>query len=43
MGAILVAAFTKIGIAIAEAIAVRLMWEMWTAYSRSHRMGAAAA
>ncbi|MER6130351.1 hypothetical protein ABT173_49035 [Streptomyces sp. NPDC001795] len=34
MGQILVAVATKIGIALAEAIILRLVWELWAAFSR---------
>ena len=43
MGEILVAVATKIGVAIAEAIILRLAWELWSTYSRNLRTTAAPA
>ncbi|TFV33667.1 hypothetical protein E4K10_38805 [Streptomyces sp. T1317-0309] len=34
MGQILVTVATKIGVALAEAILMRLVWELWAAFSR---------
>ena len=34
MGQLLVAVATKIGVALAEAIILRLAWELWAAYTR---------
>ncbi|MFJ5531095.1 hypothetical protein [Streptomyces sp. NPDC093261] len=42
MGEILVAVATKIGLALAEAILMRLAWELWAAYSRRAAAPAAA-
>ncbi|MEU6370574.1 hypothetical protein ABZ876_33840 [Streptomyces sp. NPDC046931] len=37
MGEILVAVATKIGLALAEAIVLRVAWQLWAAYSRHLR------
>lgn len=37
MSQILVAVATKIGVALAEAVILRLAWELWAAYSRHLR------
>lgn len=37
MGQILVAVATKIGVALAEAVVLRLAWELWAAYTRRRR------
>ncbi len=37
MGEFLVGVATRIGVALAEAIIMRLMWELWAALSRSLR------
>lgn len=34
MGQILVAVATKIGAALAEALVLRLVWQLWAAYAR---------
>ncbi|MDT0468402.1 hypothetical protein RM764_36340 [Streptomyces sp. DSM 41699] len=43
MGEILVAVATKIGLALAETILLRLAWELWAAYGRRVRTAAAPA
>ncbi len=43
MGGILVAVATKIGVALAEAIIMRVLWELWAAYARHLRTAAAPA
>ncbi|WP_265559021.1 hypothetical protein [Streptomyces hygroscopicus] len=43
MGGILVTVATKIGAALAEAIIMRVLWELWTAYARRLRTTAAPA
>jgi hypothetical protein len=37
MGQILVAVATKIGAALAEALILRLAWQLWAAYARHQR------
>jgi hypothetical protein len=43
MGQILVAVATKIGVALAEAIILRLLCELWASYTRNSRTAAAPA
>jgi cytochrome b len=42
MGQILVAVATKIGVALAEAIILRLVWQLWAAYGQRLRTAVAA-
>ncbi|MGW1024506.1 hypothetical protein ACWD4J_12475 [Streptomyces sp. NPDC002577] len=37
MGAFLVAVLAKVGVAVAEAIILRLLWQLWTTYSHHLR------
>ncbi|WP_181139183.1 hypothetical protein [Streptomyces sp. Ru72] len=41
MGQILVAVATKIGAALAEALILRLVWQLWAAYARHQRTATA--
>lgn len=43
MGQILVAVATKISVALAETIILRLVWQMWAAYGQRLRTAAAPA
>ncbi|MET8248509.1 hypothetical protein ABZV31_31410 [Streptomyces sp. NPDC005202] len=43
MSEFLVAVAAKIGVAVAEAVILRLAWELWAAVSRSLRAASAAA
>ncbi|MFE9098962.1 hypothetical protein [Streptomyces sp. NPDC007264] len=43
MSQILVAVATKVGLALAEAVVLRLAWQLWAAYSRHLRTAAAPA
>ncbi|MGW7404098.1 hypothetical protein ACWGI9_10205 [Streptomyces sp. NPDC054833] len=43
MGEFLVAMATKVAMALAEAIIMRLVWELWAACSRSLRLNFVAA
>jgi hypothetical protein len=43
MGEFLVAMATKVAMALAEAIVMRLVWELWAACSRSLRLNFTAA
>ncbi|MFE9609791.1 hypothetical protein [Streptomyces sp. NPDC006012] len=40
MGQILIAVATKVAVALAEAIILRIVWELWAACSRSLRSAA---
>jgi hypothetical protein len=43
MAEFLVAVLAKAGAALAEAIILRVLWQLWTAYSRSARTAPVAA